>query len=148
MTNPETPRQRTLKDYVRHDSDCTAWRSFEKGCTCGLDALLASTPERSNGMNEEEILRATSQHQLRATESDPRGVDLDDPRLPDALDQLAKLADFLDREIAGCCSPDDEFVIAPMFGVQAMRDTRAALQLVCEALKLPAPPPSQDGIDK
>lgn len=54
--------------------------------------------------------------------------------LPDALDQLAKLADFLDTEIKGCCDPNDEFVIAPMFGVQAMRDTREALRFVVDTL--------------
>lgn len=54
--------------------------------------------------------------------------------LPDALDQLAKLADFFDAEI-DACGPDDEFVIAPMFGVRAMQDTRTALDMVLAALK-------------
>jgi len=53
--------------------------------------------------------------------------------LPVALEQLAKLADFLDREIKGC-GHDNEFVIAPMFGVQAMRDTLTALSVVVTAL--------------
>lgn len=52
--------------------------------------------------------------------------------LPDALEQLANLADFLDREIAGCCDPDDEFVIAPMFGVEAMKATRQALRVIVD----------------
>lgn len=49
--------------------------------------------------------------------------------LSDALDQLSKLADFLDAEIESC-APDDEFVIAPMWGVTAMRATTEALRIV------------------
>jgi hypothetical protein len=51
--------------------------------------------------------------------------------LPDALEQLAKLAEFLDREIKGCGSMTKKgWVIAPMWGVEAMRDTRTALEIV------------------